>query len=115
MTAFEHIENIGVDISEATLNDAKGITLVQKCAWLDTYPNEKFSVTVEDILAKNMGSEAHVLKWQQTIEKPDTKTFVARKGSEVIGFCFVKKESAQGHLGALYILPAYHHKGLVKD
>ncbi len=112
MEKYEHNESAVVDIADALPTDAKAIAIINKLCWLDTYPNKEFGITKDDILAKELGGDAHALRWQNAIEKKDAKTFVARLDGEVIGYCFVKKEAEQNRLGALYVLSSSHGKGV---
>lgn len=99
-------------ISEATPEDAKGIAEVQKEGWLTTYVNDEYGVTEEDVLSKNMGGGSHVSRWAESTTKPGAKTWTAKAGDKVVGFCFVKNGEEVNHLGALYVLSSTRGSGV---
>lgn len=99
-------------IAEATPEDAKGIAEVQKEGWLTTYVNDEYGVTEADVLSKDFGGEAHVSRWAEAATKPGTKTWVAKDGDNVVGFCFVKSGEDVNHLGALYVLSSTRGTGI---
>lgn len=112
MKSSEQKEALSVEIQEASISDAEALSNIQKNTWIDTYISEEYGITKEDILAKGMGTPLHIAKWEATIEKPNTKAFVAKVSGVAVGFCFAKKEGNQGRIGSIYILPEFHAKGL---
>lgn len=106
-----------VIITPARPEDAEQIVSIQAETWLATYPNEEHGITKEDILAKDMGNPSRIERWKRGIEyaatRGDRQVFAAKRGSEVLGYCFVfRKPSGEGYIGALYLRPSEHGKGI---
>ena len=115
MKDVENKEKPIISVSQATPEDAEGIAHVVATTWLSTYPNEEHRITEEDIKerVKSRQSPEEIKKTRQRIieGKPNQKTFVARQGENVIGFCGVIKEPEFNQLKAIYILPEYQGQG----
>lgn len=103
-------------IQKAIPEDAEGIQFVQKETWLSTYPNPELGITRDDIEAKvnemQQGGVERVIK--RIKEDKSSQTWVARKGSKVIGFIRVQKQDEENKIRAIYILPEYQGKGTGK-
>ena len=101
-----------VEIVSASLEDAEGVQEVQRAAWLETYPNEEYGITKEDLLEKNWGSPERVQKWRESIMNGPGKTWVARENGKVIGFCVATVNPDANQLKAIYIHPEHQGKGV---
>ena len=104
-------------VNEAQPEDAAGIARVRKETWLATYPNVELGVNVEDILSKDLESEQEILNWKKAIENPASarKAFVAKDDETVIGYSQGKKGESHNECWGLYVLPAYHGKGIGRE
>ena len=100
-----------VAITDADINDAEAIAHIHKIGWLHTYPNVAFKITHKDI-QERVDAKLSAEKWREVIKQPHTKTFVASFGTEIVGFCFAKKEEGLGRIGSIYILPKFQSKGI---
>lgn len=100
------------NVTIASPQDAKGIAEVQKEGWLTTYVNSDYGVTEEDILSKDFDGDARVSRWAESIAAQDTKTWVAKEGDKIIGFCLVKNGEDTNHIGALYVLSSARGSGV---
>ena len=97
--------------------DAEGIQNVFYKSWLDTYPNEKVGITVDDV--------EHWYKddWNGKLEKqrnriinpPENQSFfIAKEDGKVVGVCRIMKHADKNQLQAIYVLPEYQRKGIGK-
>lgn len=100
-------------IEIARPEDAEAVVRIQKETWLATYPNEEHGITVEDILAKGLGSPERAERWRKTIaEQADQDhLWMAKQGGNVVGYCYAKKDAEEGKISALYVLPSAQGKG----
>jgi ribosomal protein S18 acetylase RimI-like enzyme len=105
-----------IKITKPEEKDIYGIQEVFYKCWLNTYPNEKAGVTVEDI--KHKFSEAFTSATLQKrkaylLNLPGNIRFViAKDAGQVIGVCWQMKKMDVNLLQALYILPGYQNKGI---
>ncbi len=107
--------NIKIRISVP--DDVYGIREVQRITWLDTYPNSKEGIMVEDIEAKFKLDKTPEGKMQLEEKKErykdkNTCTWVIEDGYKIIGFCMATKKEDFNRVGAIYVLPDYQGKGL---
>lgn len=116
MTNPENKEKEPIVVSLAIPADAEGIAHVVVTTWLSTYPNEELGISKEDIQerTKSRQTPEEIEKTRQRITegKTNQKTFVAKQGENVIGFCSVTKEPEFNQLKAIYILPEYQGQGV---
>ena len=103
-------------IKEAKVKDIKGIQEVFYKTWLETYPNKKAGITVEDVEAKykDRFSEQVISKRKAAIFDKSGKSLflVAKDKNLVVGVCRLKKEELYNELGAIYVLPDYQRQGI---
>jgi len=104
-------DDMEVSITGAEIIDAETISNIHKVVCLETYPNDTFGITKEDVLER-VTRVLSTLKWKEVIAKNDSKTFVACINGVVVGFCFAKKEEKLGRIGSIYILPEFQSKGI---
>jgi ribosomal protein S18 acetylase RimI-like enzyme len=101
-------------ISEAIPEDAVGIRKIQKETWLCTYPNEKLGVTKADIEEKV--NELQAKGTESLVERikndESSKTYVARDGSEIVGYVAVQKTEDENKIRAIYVLAPYQGQGI---
>ncbi len=85
-------------------------------AWLDTYPNKEFGITVDDIVYKYEQRLAPK-KIAETREKialtkeDELKLLLQYKG-KTVALCNVVKEPGYNQLQVIYVLPEYQGLGL---
>ena len=107
-----------IEIRLAELKDVEQIQEVFYQTWLATYPNEEAGVTLDDIhdRHKDRMSPERLEKRRKDVDGslPNTRMFVAEIDGQVAGICRVTKESAYGHLDAIYVLPEHQGKGAGK-
>lgn len=116
---FKTTESKKIEVTIPKPEDARGIHEVFYKAWLDTYPNKDFNVTIDDLkneLSESLTDEM-INKSQKQIEKPlEHKIFlVAKKDNEVVGVCLASKHEDRNELEAIYISPEYQRKGVGKQ
>ncbi len=96
--------------------DAKGITTVLYKTWLNTYPNEKLGITIEDIEEsyKDVFSEEQIEERAERLKHiPDNqKRVVAKDSDSVVGVATMVKNDANNQLRTMYVLPEYQGKGI---
>lgn len=113
MKTFENIA-----ISPAIATDVKGMQEVFYRAWLATYPNQEFGITVDDIedRFKDRLSEEALAKRVVRITNPteDEINLVAREGGVVVGLCRLIRYHDKNQLQAIYILPEFQGRGIGK-
>ena len=62
-------EHKPVLIDRARPEDAPRIVEIQEATWLDTYPNEEYGITREDIKASELGGEQAIAAWESAIRR----------------------------------------------
>jgi len=96
--------------------DAKSTAEVYYKTWLDTYPNKKYKITVEDIKYKyrNRNKKEELSRRKQDILKPKKGLirFVAKIDDKIVGLCNIIVSEKKNQLGAIYVLPKYQGKGI---
>ncbi len=109
------MNNIEIKIRKSVPSDVYGIREVQKVTWLNTYPNDKAGITLEDI--KNKFKDDDTPEGRKKIEEKKEKykdknkrTWVAEDNGEIIGFCVAGNEKGKGRILAIYVLPKYQGK-----
>jgi ribosomal protein S18 acetylase RimI-like enzyme len=107
-------------IQDAIPDDDEGIRYVQHQTWLATYPNEELGITKEAINARfaypdGMLMKRHPSRRQQINTDPALHVWVAKEEQRIIGFCIALKEALNGHVRAIYILPAHQGRGIGKQ
>jgi ribosomal protein S18 acetylase RimI-like enzyme len=106
-----------ISISGPVLGDEKEIASIRKETWLDTYPNEQYGITREDILSKDFDSEMKLQESRGMIEssgKGSNYIRIAKDGGKIIGFSSGMKRENFNELTAFYILPRYQRQGTGK-
>jgi len=101
-------------------DDIYGIRLVQKKAWLATYPNEKEGISVSDIedVFRNDDTpegKKNIEERKKRYEKEGVQTWVAQDDEKIIGFCIAEKEEEKNRIQAIYVLPEYQRNGIGKQ
>ena len=118
MVNFESKEKLNIEIVLATPEDARVIKEVQYKAWLETYPNEEFGVTVDDVedRYKDTFTDENIKKSEERIRNlpSNQRVLVAKENNQIVGFCILIKSENQNHLQALYVLPGYQGRGVGK-
>jgi aminoglycoside phosphotransferase (APT) family kinase protein/RimJ/RimL family protein N-acetyltransferase len=114
------IETTEVVIEQAVPEDAEAICDIRDRAWLESYPNAKHGITVEDVklMAQGPNGEyvprriAH-LKEQLGKDEPTQTTFVAKVNGDVVGFIDPRiDEQNHRRIGAIYVAPEAQSKGV---
>lgn len=102
-----------IKIRLATSKDIKGLLKVKKITWLDTYPNDEYKITKEDILSKDFDSDLKIKKWEEMARKnnPTSRVWVAEFQNKIVGFCTALKEEKSNGF-SVYVLPKFQAKGL---
>ncbi|MFA6427837.1 MAG: GNAT family N-acetyltransferase [Candidatus Magasanikbacteria bacterium] len=109
-------DKTGVKIYSAIPNDGKGLVRVSRITWLATYPNKKLGITVKDLGQRKEFEKQRIERWRKNIkENKNRKTWVAKTGREIVGFCGASKEDNVHEIGAIYVLPKYQGKGIGKE
>lgn len=105
-----------ITIAQPKIEDARESIEVQYQAWLNTYPNEKFGITVDDIKDRYKNAfEGRRLEAREKLIsnlEPNEKFLIAKDGEKVIGICYGILENDLNKLQAVYILPEYQGKGV---
>ncbi len=103
-------------IRKITPDDILALHKIYFLAWLDTYPNDEFHITKEDIIYK-YEQRLTPEKIQEGKEKilrtteNELKLLLEYKG-EIVALCNVVKEQEYNQLQAIYVLPEYQGLGL---
>ncbi len=104
-------------IRKSIPNDVYGIREVQRVTWLKTYPNSEEGITTEDIIRKfdidkTPEGKKRIKERKKMYEDANIGIWVAEADDNIIGFCMAIKEGEHNRVGAIYVLPNYHRKGL---
>ncbi|MDO8510392.1 MAG: GNAT family N-acetyltransferase [bacterium] len=110
-------EYMDTTIENARPSDARGIQTVFYKTWLDTYPNEQYGITRDDV--EDRYKEAfttRLVKRENQIQNlpPNHRFFVARDRGSVTGVCHAIVHNDRNELQAIYVLPEYQGKGIGK-
>lgn len=107
-----------ISISPAMPEDAHSIQEIFYKTWLDTYPNQRYGITKEDIQDrfKEAFTEETIKQREYQILNPktDTMIFVAKIGGKTIGLCRIVVNDEANLLQAIYVLPEYQGRGVGK-
>ena len=107
-----------IEIREAKPKDAKSIIVTTYKTWLDSYPNKDLGITASDIrtMFKDRLRKSNIEKLENDIRKKlKNKLFlVALDKNNIIGSCFLLKDSDKNILKTIYVLPRYQRAGVGK-
>lgn len=106
-----------IKIRKSIPSDVYGIREVQRITWIDTYPNEKAGITLEEIKDKFEGDSTpkgkqKIKERKKKYEDKTKQTWVAEKDGKIIGFCVAGKENGKDRILAIYVLPQFQGKGI---
>ncbi|MBI3633927.1 MAG: GNAT family N-acetyltransferase [Candidatus Vogelbacteria bacterium] len=103
-----------IKIAQAAVNDAISISEIQKEVWMETFPNEEFGITREDIMSEDFFNEQRIQKRMEVINNPDSavKFWVAKRGKKVVGYICAERLSEFNRIRSIYILSQFQGKGL---
>jgi ribosomal protein S18 acetylase RimI-like enzyme len=111
------MKDLKIKIRISTPNDVFKIREIQRITWIETYPNAKAGISVEDI--KNKFKDDKTLIGKKKIEERKEKykdkrkrTWVAEHKEEMVGFCLASREEEKGRIKAIYVLPEYQGEGI---
>jgi ribosomal protein S18 acetylase RimI-like enzyme len=99
-------------IRKATLEDAGRITEITRSAWLETYPNQEYGISLEMVSEIFVDMKKIEEGWRATIEQDTTRlyTFVCETES-VIGYIRAVRNGDYGFIRALYVDPQFQGQG----
>lgn len=107
---------MNVEIVKAQPEDAEAWCEVRKLSWLDTYPNEEYGITREDILSKEFDTPEKIAKWRESMANPnDYVYFSAKVDGKVVGLSTgraAKLEDELNEVCAIYLLPEFQRQGI---
>ncbi|MEI6462096.1 MAG: GNAT family N-acetyltransferase [bacterium] len=103
-----------VQISEAKKENIIDILTVGKDAWLDTYVNEQFDITKEDIEIHRSINAETIQKQSKYFELNTSKCFIAKVDDKIVGYAWPRVENNKNEVGAIYILTKYQRQGIGK-
>jgi len=105
-----------IQILDAVPEDAKGITNVLHKTWLDTYPNEEFGITRDDVEEsyKDAFTEERIKAHQERIanNQGKQKRLVAKWGDLIVGTSSMVLNETNNQLRTIYVLPEFQGKGI---
>lgn len=97
-------------------DDVLKLHRVYLSAWLDTYPNEEFNITTEDIIYKYeqrlAPDKIEESKEKITQTKENELKLLLEYNGDVVALCNVAIEKDYNHLQAIYVLPEYQRMGI---
>lgn len=102
-------------IRKITPDDILALHKIYFLAWLDTYPNDEFHITKEDIIYKyeQRLTPEKIREGRERILRTtenELKLLLEYKG-DVVALCNVVKEQTHNQLQAIYVLPGYQGLG----
>ena len=98
------------EITSASLDDLRPLVDIEEVVSLQVYPNEEQGITQQDIAAIGWDEERVEKYRQRYLDNPQANIWVARTGSEVVGFAVATK--TDGHsIPKLYIARNAQGKG----
>jgi len=97
-------------------NDIKNMQNVYHKTWLDTYPNQKLGISIDDINDKfifALSDDGIKYKLKEALNLPkNQKILLANFNNIVVGVCRIISNEYQHQLQTLYILPQYQKQGI---
>lgn len=103
-------------IRKATSDDVLGLHQVYFITWLDTYPNQEFNVTKEDIIFKYEGQLApeKIAARKEKISQIGNNEvlLLVEKNGEIVAVCNAIQEDTHNEIRSIYVLPEYQGLGL---
>lgn len=114
-------KNTEIKIIEAVPDDVYGIRNVQKLTWLETYPNEELGISRADIESRfanddtEEGKKRMEERKQRYYDDHSLRTWIAKDGENIVGFCVARKVEGQNRIQAIYLLPNYQGKSVGKQ
>lgn len=105
------IRKLGV--KEAT-NRAEKIVAVYRDVWLDTYPNDEYSVTREDIEDHFQDLDQIIDDWKTILSDEKRAVWIAEENGVLSGFCIAKQGDAMNEIEYVYVLQTYRGQGVGK-
>ncbi len=107
-----------ISISKPEPEDAEDILHVLYRTWLDTYPNNEYKITKEDIEDSYRDSflPENIEKLKNNIRNTsdECKRIIAKADGKVVGTGMMADSSIGLRLKTLYILPEYQGNGIGK-
>ncbi len=106
--------NQKISIVKAIPDDAGALSRIKQCIWLDTYQNQEFGITAEDIFAKDFLCKERVAKRADHMHVVDgiNHTLVAKAGPQIVGYGRVVKTKKINEIVTLYIVPEWQGQGI---
>jgi len=104
-------------IEDAKPEDAEAIRAIVKSRWLELYPNEKYGITLEDLVAIDWFSSEYIANRQKEItESGDRAHIIVLKNDQdkVVGFAEALKFDNYGEIEAMYVIKELEGKGFGK-
>lgn len=106
----------GYTIRKANLEDVLNLHHVYYITWLDTYPNQEFNITKEDIVYKyesRLTSEKIAERKEEISQMGSNETLLlAEKDGEVVAVCNAIENDSCNEIRSIYVLPEYQGFGL---
>ena len=103
-------------IREARPEDVLSMHHIYHTTWLNTYPNEEFDITTEDIDFKyeNRLRPEKIEERKNIIrqKKENQIMLIAESAGRIVGLCNAIREDDYNQLQAIYILPEYQNIGI---
>lgn len=105
-----------IKINKAIIKDAQSIACIQRDAWLQTYPNKKAKITLDDIKYRFSNMEKKYERWKECLKnkKRNELILVAKNDNQTVGFCIATKSKIENNITAIYVSPNFQAKGIGK-
>lgn len=105
-----------VTIAPAKPQDVPAILAVRKACWLESYPNDIYGITIEDLELKDFDSQSKIDQLSDEIAtNSNLLVLVAKQGLKIVGCVFARKNDQYNEGENLYLLPNYRNLGLGKN
>lgn len=105
----------GQKIRDAQPDDSRDILIVQRDAWLQTYPNEALGITSENLLEKLGDIDAKTEERKKFLQSAQNNQnihySVAVNDGKIVGFLFAIK-GENNIIEALYVSPVEQNQGV---
>ena len=104
-------------IRKSNPDDVFGIRRVIRDTWLETYPNKKEGITLNDIRSKFKDDSTpegikKIEEKKKKYEDKNTNIWVAEEYGKIIGFCNAANEGEKNRVRVIYILPTFQGRGI---
>jgi GNAT superfamily N-acetyltransferase len=108
----EHIREQPFEIFPTTAEDLRSLVDIEEAVSMQKYPNPELGITPEDIAAIGWGEERIAKYRERFLENPNVGIWVAKEGSQVVGYTAAIKNEDGHRIWKLYVADSKQGQGV---